>query len=207
MAQHLVATAHDLQTGLSQEQDHLELWLQTYAEVSGHGFIRLKRRPRKVVLGRLIQAVGGVGGVIEAAALETLWHRMAQANFKAATLGGCQIVAHEAGYLLACEASRAKGRRGLTPAPEPQSYGAGTYIWDQRFMVTYKGQSSIKLSHAFGYINRLEGVIQTIPVAARLTLPLIHNAQSDVLAVGAYESEYLHVKWLGHERLMDRVHV
>lgn len=203
----LVTTADDLQAGLRQEQQELEGWIDTYADVSDHGFIRFKSIPPQHVLRRLIQAVGGRGRMVDSHALETLQAQMAKPSFKAATLNGCQITTHKTGYLLVCEASRAKGRKGHNSAPQPQEYSSGHYIWDQRFIISYTGKDVIKIGHAFGHIGRLADYMRPFPSVARLTLPLIENTQGDVIGVGAYHSDDLRVEWLGRERLMGRVSV
>ena len=169
LAQILMTTASDMQVGLRQEQQDLHAWLAKYADISDHGYIDLKARPRKVDLGRLIQAVSGFGGVIDASALSELWSRMGKPDFKAATLSGCQITANKAGYLLVCEARRAKGRRGLSDAPSVLKCSSGTHIWDHRFMVSYTGHEMVRVQHAFGHINRLTDDVRKIPAAARLT--------------------------------------
>ncbi|MEP6343264.1 MAG: tRNA lysidine(34) synthetase TilS [Maricaulaceae bacterium] len=203
----LVTTADDLQAGLLQEQQQLEGWTKTHADVSGHGFIRFKSIPNQQVLRRFIQAVGGRGKMTDAYALEKLQAQMRGPSFKAATLNGCQITAHKTGYLLVCEASRAKGRKGHIPASKPQEFSSGHHVWDQRFLISYTGKDVVKIGHAFGHISRLADCMRSFPPEARLTLPLIENTQGDVIGVGAYHSDDLSVEWLGHERLMGRVSV
>ena len=205
LTQLFLTTANEMQNGLRQEQQDLQAWLRKNADISDHGYVRLKARPRKVELGRLIHAVSGSGGVIDASALAALWDRMGRSDFKAATLSGCQVTTNQAGFLLVCEARRAKGRRELNEAPQGREYSSGTYIWDNRFLVSYTGKKTVRAQHAFGHINRLTDYVRTVPVAARVTLPLIRGAQGEVLAVGSHESENLTVRWLGRERLMDSI--
>ena len=73
--------------------------------------------------------------------------------------------------------------------------------------MNYGGKEPLKISHAFGHVSRITGEIKHIPVAARLTLPLIENTQDEIIAIGACERDNLTVRWLGRERLMGRVFV
>jgi len=155
---------------------------------------------------KIIRAVSGQGNMVDGAALERLRGAMAASDFKAATLGGAQIIRKANSFLCVRDPVMAKGRRGQRGNIVRQSLAPGYHIWDGRFYIHNKSGEAVKVKPAWGYIETLmdkASILKQLPPEARPTLPVITSNHDKVICLSHEDRPNICVKALCHERLFQ----
>ena len=197
----LLETAADMQESRRAEHQLLSKLFAEYIKLSAQGFARLNHVPPCEALRHLIHIIGGQGHMIDTAALRRLRAQMQDKDFKAATLGGVQMIRGVDEILCVRDPVIIKGRRGQKAAMTARPVGPGGQIWDGRFAISYHGKSPLMIAPAYGKMKLLGARVKSVPPAARKTLPVVMSESGEIISCGPYSDDKLNVRWLGHERL------
>lgn len=200
----LLTAARDLQAGRRSEQRRLARWCVQNVQFHD-GYVCVQKLPPSFLFGSILRAVGGSGRIGQADKLARLLEAMGRTDFRSMTLWGTQVCRVKDGFLVMREPVFAKGRRG-GHAPIPAMPVSSTpYIWDGRYQVN-SDIPGLSICPGYAYkraqLTAFSSAVKTIPPKGSLSLPVLADANGDILAIGHTVARNYKVEGLLKTRLM-----
>jgi tRNA(Ile)-lysidine synthase len=194
----LLAQQKTARMRLIMERQDLKAWLERFAHISPHGFIKLSDPPPVELMLHILNAVSGQGGPIDAAKRARLCAMMAAPNFKASTLAGAWVVkiARSNGHAFVCVRDKVAttGRHDVAKLKPLTLKKKHLTLWDGRFFCRAK-TDDVRVEAAQGHLQNLRQLTEfkalfDLPAEVRPTLPIYFKG-SDAVGFGACETKYV----------------
>jgi len=182
IAEDLLKAADDLKTARISEQKYLAEQSKRTVKIYPAGYIILSESVAPELLFHILRAVGGTGEVIDRPKIKALKSMMQSSDFKAATLGGAQIVSASQGFIICRDPVAVRGRKdgGLKPTATETVLTPTLQIWDKRFAVSCNS-ARYSVRSWFGLhlprTKTLERHIASLPACVRPTSQVITDGR------------------------------